>query len=200
MAEQNKASVPPPALVAATILCAIIARAFGVFGVYPKTMGIIRSVLYIGLFVAWGLLVRQRIIGTQACRYPTAAAALMVLWFVVRSLKYYYVTQPVVERYLWYFYYPSLILIPMLAALTAISIGKNDDAPLPESAALLYVPALLLVFMVLTNDRVPLSGERVGMVGQGLQLRHRLLCRCRLDVYMRIRSSADFEQKAQDSR
>lgn len=152
MAEQNKASVPTAALVAATIMCAIIARAFGVLGVYPKTMGIIRSVLYIGLFVAWGLLVRQRIIGTQARRYLTAAAALMVLWFVVRSLKYYFVTQPVVVRYLWYFYYPSLILIPMLAALTAISIGKKDDAPLPESAALLYVPALLLVFMVLTND------------------------------------------------
>lgn len=40
----------------------------------------------------------------------------------------------------------------MLAALTAISIGKKDDAPLPKSAALLYVPAILLVLLVLTND------------------------------------------------
>lgn len=152
MTERNKASVSTEALVASAILCAVIARAFGVLDIYPKAMGIIRSVIYIGLFVAWGLSVRQRIIGTQACRYLTCAAALMVLWFVVRSLKYYFITQPVVVRYLWYFYYPALILIPMLAALTAISIGKKDDAPLPESAALLYVPALLLVALVLTND------------------------------------------------
>lgn len=152
MTERNKASVSTEALVASAILCAVIARALGVLDIYPKAMGIIRSVVYIGLFVAWGLSVRQRIIGTQARRYLTCAAALMVLWFVVRSLKYYFITQPVVVRYLWYFYYPALILIPMLAALTAISIGKKDDAPLPESAALLYVPALLLVALVLTND------------------------------------------------
>lgn len=152
MVKQKSSSLPAAILAAAIIFCAVLARVLSVLGFYPKTMGIIRSVLYIGLFVAWGLSVRQRIIGTQALRYLTAAAALMVFWFVVRSLKYYFITHPVVVRYLWYFYYPALILIPMLAALTAISIGKKDDAPLPESAALLYVPAISLVLMVLTND------------------------------------------------
>lgn len=152
MKKPNKASVRAAALVAAVILCAVAARTLGIFDIFPQTMGIIRSVLYIGLFVAWGLSVRERIIGTQARRYLTVAAALMVLWFVVRSLKYYFVTQPVAVRYLWYLYYPALLLIPMLAALTAVSIGKEDDAPLPRSAALLYVPAALLVLTVLTND------------------------------------------------
>lgn len=151
-AEQNKASVRTTVLVVAAILCAVFARTLGVFDILPKTMGIIRSAVYIALFVGWGLSIRQRIIGTQARRYLMTAAALMVLWFVVRSLKYYFVTQPVIVRYLWYLYYPALILIPMLAALTAISIGKKDDAPLPKSAALLYVPATVLVLLVLTND------------------------------------------------
>lgn len=152
MTKPNKASVRTAALVAAAILCAVIARTLGVLDILPKPMGIIRSGIYIGLFIAWGLSVRQRIIGTQARRYLTVSAALMVLWFVVRSLKYYFVTNPVVVRYLWYLYYPALLLIPMLATLTAISIGKKDDAPLPKSAALLYTPATLLVLLVLTND------------------------------------------------
>lgn len=152
MVKQNRACIPSAVLVATAIFCAILARVLGVMDILPKTMGIARSVIYIGLFVAWGLSVQQRIIGTQARRYLTMASGLMVLWFVVRSLKYYFVTQPVAVRYLWYLYYPSLVLIPMLAALTAISIGKKDDAPLPKSAALLYLPAAFLVLMVLTND------------------------------------------------
>ena len=152
MAKPNHASVRTAVFVAVAVGCAVLARVLGVLDIFPKTMGMLRSAVYIGLFITWGLSVRQRIIGAQARRYLTAAAALMVLWFVVRSLKYYFVTQPVTVRYLWYLYYPALLLIPMLAALTAISIGKKDDAPLPKSAALLYVPAVLLVLLVLTND------------------------------------------------
>ena len=152
MAKPNHASVRTAVFVAVAIGCAVLARVLGVLDIFPKTMGMLRSAVYIGLFITWGLSVRQRIIGAQARRYLTAAAALMVLWFVVRSLKYYFITQPVTVRYLWYLYYPALLLIPMLAALTAISIGKKDDAPLPKSAALLYVPAALLVLLVLTND------------------------------------------------
>lgn len=152
MVKHNKLFSKNAVFVAAAIFVAITARILGVFDILPKEMGLLRSMVYIGLFVGWGFSVRQRIIGTLACRYLTAASALMVLWFVMRSLKYYFITAPVAVRYLWYFYYPSLILIPMLAALAAISIGKKDDAPLPKSAAMLYVPAILLVLLVLTND------------------------------------------------
>lgn len=152
MTKPNKASVRDSVLVVMTILCAICARALGIHDILPKAMGIIRSALYIGLFIFWGVSVRQRIMGTQARRYLTATSVLMVLWFVVRSLKYYFVSNHIIVRYLWYLYYPALLLIPMLAVLTAISIGKNDDAPLPLSAAFMYVPASLLALLVLTND------------------------------------------------
>lgn len=149
---RQKRTVRNAVLVGVSILCAVSARLLGVLDIMPKTMGIFRSTVYIGLFAVWGLSVRERIIGTQARRYLTIASLLMILWFVVRSLKYYFVTQPVIVRYLWYLYYPAMILIPMLAALAAVSIGEKDDAPLPKKAALLYVPAALLVLLVLTND------------------------------------------------
>lgn len=121
MTNPNRVSARTAVLVAAVILGAVLARILGVYNIYPKTMGIFRSLLYMGLFI-------------------------------VRSLKYYFVTTPVIVRYLWYFYYPALLMIPMLAALTAISIGKREEDPLPKSVAFLYVPAVLLVLLVLTND------------------------------------------------
>lgn len=148
----NKASVRTAVVVAMVVLGATVARILGEYDILPKAMGIFRSTLYIGLFVAWGLSVRRRIIGKQARRYLTAVSALMILWFVVRSLKYYFITNPGMVRYLWYLYYPALLLIPMLAVLTAISIGKREEAPLPKSAAFLYVPATLFVVLVITND------------------------------------------------
>lgn len=148
----NKASMRNSFFVIMAIVCAVFVRVLGVCDILPQAMGIVRSILYIGLFVAWGVSVRQRIIGIQARRYLTIISALMVFWFVVRSLKYHFIMHPVLVRYLWYLYYPALLLIPMLALLTALSIGKAEDAPLPKSAALLYVPAVLLVFLVLTND------------------------------------------------
>lgn len=152
MTNPNRVSARTAVLVAAVILGAVLARILGVYNIYPKTMGIFRSLLYMGLFIVWGFSARQRIIGARARRYLTTIAILMILWFIVRSLKYYFVTTPVIVRYLWYFYYPALLMIPMLAALTAISIGKREEDPLPKSAAFLYVPAVLLVLLVLTND------------------------------------------------
>lgn len=152
MTNPNRVSARTAVLVAAVILGAVLARILGVYNIYPKTMGIFRSLLYMGLFIVWGFSARQRIIGARARRYLTTIAILMILWFIVRSLKYYFVTTPVIVRYLWYFYYPALLMIPMLAALTAISIGKREEDPLPKSVAFLYVPAVLLVLLVLTND------------------------------------------------
>ena len=152
MTNPNRVSARTAVLVAAVILGAVLARILGVYNIYPKTMGIFRSLLYMGLFIVWGFSARQRIIGARARRYLTTIAILMILWFIVRSLKLYFVTTPVIVRYLWYFYYPALLMIPMLAALTAISIGKREEDPLPKSVAFLYVPAVLLVLLVLTND------------------------------------------------
>ena len=42
--------------------------------------------------------------------------------------------------------------IAAVYTMAAISIGKREEDPLPKSVAFLYVPAVLLVLLVLTND------------------------------------------------
>lgn len=112
----------------------------------------LRSGIYIVLFTAWGISVRSRIIQPQVCRYLTAVSALMVFWVTVRTIRYQFAKAPWVLRHLWYLYYLPILFIPLLAVFVALSLGKPEDFHLPKWTNLLYIPATLLLLLVLTND------------------------------------------------
>ena len=48
MNKSNKASVRTAVLVVATVLCAILARVIGKLGYATVTLGLVRTILYIG--------------------------------------------------------------------------------------------------------------------------------------------------------
>ena len=112
----------------------------------------IRSVIYIGLFTAWGVSVRGRIIQPQVRRYLTAISALMVFWMAVRSIRYLLAQDPWVMRHLWYLYYLPMLFIPLLAVFVAMSLGRPESFRLPKWTKLLYIPTAALLLQVLTND------------------------------------------------
>ena len=112
----------------------------------------IRSVIYIGLFTAWGVSVRGRIIQPQVRRYLTAISALMVFWTAVRSIRYLLAQDPWVMRHLWYLYYLPMLFIPLLAVFVAMSLGRPESFRLPKWTKLLYIPTAALLLQVLTND------------------------------------------------
>lgn len=117
----------------------------------PEWLRLVRSGIYIGMISAWGVSLHRRILQNQTRRYLTAIAGLMVLWLTLRTVKYsvYHID---VERYLWYFYYLPMLLIPTLSILAAMSLGKPEDYCLPGWLKRLYIPALVLLGLVLTND------------------------------------------------
>ena len=121
----------------------------------PYELGYVRSFIYLGLYSAWGLSVRNRIIQTQARRFLTAIAALIVFWFIVRTAKFHFVSSeqyPAAARYLWYLYYLPMLFIPLLAVYIAMFIGKPESYLLPKRTVFICVPAAFLLLLVLTND------------------------------------------------
>ena len=85
----------------------------------------------------------------------SAIALLMIFWFIIRTLKYYFISAelyPGIVRHLWYMYYLAMLYIPLLAVYVAMSIGKTEDSHLPMKAVLLYIPTLFLFLLVITND------------------------------------------------
>ena len=111
----------------------------------------LRSGIYVFLFSVWCYSLWIRIVQTQARRYLLAISVLMVLWILLRSIKYS-IENTDAERWLWYFYYFPMLFIPMLSVFVSRSLGKGEDFRLPRWNKLLYVPTLLLLLLVLTND------------------------------------------------
>lgn len=142
-------------VVAAMLLIGYSCRIIGNNGYYKTEVGLLRSFIFISLFAAWGASLYNRIIQTRIRCYMSAIALLMIFWFIIRTLKYYFISAelyPGIVRHLWYMYYLATLFIPLLAVYVAMSIGKTEDSHLPKKALLLYIPTLFLFLMVITND------------------------------------------------
>ncbi len=152
MVEGRKKALISGGIILLAVFAAYIFRLIGRGCFYPTLFSYLRSFIYIGMFAAWGLSVRQRIVQKQVRRYLTGVSLLLILWFTLRSAKYFIFWQPNVIRYLWYLYYLPMLFIPTLALLIAMSLGKPDEYKLPKSVLLLFAVSGALLILVLTND------------------------------------------------
>ena len=140
-------------LVAVMVFCAVILRFLGKFDILNVPGGILRSLIYIALYIGWGISVSKRIIQVQVRHYLIAVSGLMVFWFVIRSMRYYFITDIGIARQLWYLYYLPMLFIPLFFLLVGISLGKPASAKLSKTAlVLLYISTVLCLLLVLTND------------------------------------------------
>ena len=154
MACIDRKKIGMPVIVTLLIVVAIACRFMNKFYFDPDNalLSCLRSLIYIGLFVAWGISVHRRIIQARVRCYLMIISMLMVFWLTIRAIKYSVVTDLNVERYLWYLYYVGMLLIPLLSLLVSISLGKTETFRLPKWTALLYVFTITLLVLVLTND------------------------------------------------
>lgn len=140
-------------IVAVLIVCAVVLRVLGKFDILKVPGGILRSLIYIALYIGWGISVSKRIIQVQVRHYLIAVSGLMVFWFVIRSMRYFFITDIGIARQLWYLYYLPMLFIPLFSLFVAISLGKPENARLSKTVlVLLYIPTVLCLLMVLTND------------------------------------------------
>lgn len=152
MTRQKKNTIITSGIAVLAVILAYCFRIVGRGSFYPMLFSYLRSFIYIGLFAAWGLSVRQRIVQKQVCRFMTVTAVLLIIWMVVRSAKYFIFWQPDAVRYLWYLFYLPMLFVPMLALLIAMSLGKPDEYKFPKGMSVLWIISGTLLLLVLTND------------------------------------------------
>ena len=139
-------------LVAVMVFCAIILRVLGKFDILFVPGGIVRSLIYIALYIGWGISVSKRIIQVQVRHYLIAVSCLLVFWFVIRSTNYFFTADAEIKRQLWYGYYLPMLFIPLFSVFVAVSLGRPANARLSKTTLLLYIPTVLCLLLVLTND------------------------------------------------
>lgn len=135
-------------LVIATLLCRIVGK------VSPRYLfwGILRTLIYIGLYIGWGISIHKRVVQKAVKNTLIFISGLMIFWFIVRSIKYFFAMDVNVERYLWYSYYLPMLFIPQAAVQTAVLLGQPEEYILPKWLKFLYVPTTLCFLLVLSND------------------------------------------------
>ena len=142
----------PMILVFTIVAAAYSCRMFAMFDFGGVYVSYIRAALYLLLFALWGFSLDRRIIQKQALHCMRLTAALMLLWLILRTLKYEFVTDLTVARYIWYLYYLPMLFIPLLGVYIALSLGKSEKFRLTgKIGALAIVPAVLFL-LVITND------------------------------------------------
>ena len=68
-------------------------------------------------------------------------------------VKYRFIDeQDTVSRYLWYAYYIPQCLVPPVGLLAALGIERKNDKPISRLTYLIFVPAVLLILLIFTND------------------------------------------------
>ena len=114
----------------------------------------IRSVIQISLVIGWCLSVGTRIINKQVRHYLIAVGILLAFWLILRTCKWEFIAQNGTHlgRYLWYGYYIPMVFVPLFGVFIIDHIGKTENYKTPRYMKYLYIPAVLLVLSVFTND------------------------------------------------
>ena len=135
-------------VIAIAYACRMLAK----FDIGGPVVNHIRTALYLLLFSLWGFSLDRRIIQRQALHCLRLTAALILLWLILRTLKYSVVTGLTAARYVWYLYYLPMPFLPLLGVYIALSLGKPEDSRLSRRSGMLLIVPAVLFLLVITND------------------------------------------------
>lgn len=157
MTKINRKNVIYAIGVASLLVIAYYSRAFHTQVDEPiikMLLVMIRSVIQISLVIGWCSSVGTRIINKQVRHYLIAVGILLAFWLILRTCKWEFIAQNGTHlgRYLWYAYYIPMVFVPLLGVFIIDHIGKAENYNTPRRMKYLYIPAVLLVLSVFTND------------------------------------------------
>ena len=157
MAKEVKKSLPIFISVAIWLIVAYAFRliALNVSDVFVKTiLTILRSVIHIALVSLWCYSVYHRVVNKQVRNLLLVVGSLMLFWILSKTIKIEFFPNitDIAIRYMWYGYYIPMILIPLIGIFITMYIGKPYNYKKPSWTYLFYIPALILLVGIFTND------------------------------------------------
>ena len=113
---------------------------------------LLTNLIYIGLAMAWGFSISRRSLPRNDRRWLLLGCTMAVLWLFLRAVKYRFFSDDTITRHLWYLYYVPQILATLFSLFAALQLGRREGDALSRKWYLLFIPAVLLIGGVLTND------------------------------------------------
>lgn len=78
------------AVIAVAVTCRVVTRLCDIPVIEDKILNVVRTLIYLGLFSAWGFSVYRRVMQIQARKFLCLSAILMVLWIMLRAAQIVY--------------------------------------------------------------------------------------------------------------
>ncbi len=114
---------------------------------------ILDTVVFSGIVFHWIISIYLRVMHRDIRNYLILLGLSAILWMFVKGIKWTAFEYFDLEaRFTWYCFYIFMIIIPVLGLLTALSINKGKDYKINWKWNLLFVPAIILIIFVMTND------------------------------------------------
>ncbi len=117
-----------------------------------KMIALFTQYIFFGLLAYWTVSVINRVSDRNIRSGITVAIALMGLILFIRLLKYHVFYGETATRYLWYSYYIPQCMAPAVLLFTILGMDRKNGKPLAKGWYLLFLPAVLLIILVFTND------------------------------------------------
>ena len=105
------------------------------------------------LALIWIHQLQRRLVQTDVRRNLTVCALMMILWMLLRTIKYDFLPDnSIALRYAWYLYYIPQTFCVLMMFFSVLHIGKPQNSPISCFWKVLYIPAVIIVLGILTND------------------------------------------------
>lgn len=130
-----------------------------------KVMALAAQSLFFGILTYWTVSVVSRVSDKSIKAGLTTTIILMSSVMLIRLIKYNVLFDATAERFAWYCYYIPQCLAPAVLLLTVLRMARKSEKPLSAFWNLLFVPVVLLILLVFTND----LHEQVFSFAKGLE-------------------------------
>lgn len=110
-------------------------------------------VLFTASALIWIHQLQRRLVQPDVRRNLTVCALMIILWILLRTIKYEFLpVDSIALRYAWYLYYIPQTFCVLMMFFSVLHIGKPQNSPISRFWKLLYIPAVIIVLGILTND------------------------------------------------
>lgn len=137
------------------VLLVLLAGTVRLLGYHYKTFSTnsIICVLFTASAIIWIYQLQRRLIQPDVRRNLTVSALMIILWMLLRTIKYEFLpNDSIALRYAWYLYYIPQTFCVLMMFFSVLHIGKPLNSPISPFWKLLYIPAVIIVLGILTND------------------------------------------------
>ncbi len=119
----------------------------------PIWVYVLFSSIYVSTFIIWTISIYKRIMQKQIRFFLLCIGTASAFWIAIRVIKWDgFEFFPLGDRIMWYLFYLPEIFLPLMFLFAALSINKGENYKMNKKLYLLFIPATVLLTLVLTND------------------------------------------------